>query len=300
MSLISPMNSTFADLISGSNLLVVIILVGAVDLGGDLERHAAMLRDADGAIDALLRRDAAEEREIARLDGLRRQQLLRQAVMDRAHPVCLRQRPPLRIGDRHHRHRRERVEHRLVLRQIEPAVQRRHERRRLPGEQRERIIVEVEVQEVEIGGAPVDALQHHHVQRVGVAHRAVEPQRPRPRRFELRRRHRIAAGEQRHVVTERDQFLGQPGYHPLGAAIELGRDSLGQRRNLCDVHRTDLVFYCEVPHPATSDNVAAGKNFRSWRELNFSQPMELLRRCDASTSMHGNAGWSDGRVTFRQ
>ena len=46
------------------DLLVVIILVGAVDLGGDLERHAAMLGDADGAIDALFRRDAAEKGEI--------------------------------------------------------------------------------------------------------------------------------------------------------------------------------------------------------------------------------------------
>ncbi len=56
------------------DLFVEIVLVHPVDLGGDFERHAAMLRDADGAVDALFRRDAAEEREISRLDRLRRQQ----------------------------------------------------------------------------------------------------------------------------------------------------------------------------------------------------------------------------------
>ena len=91
-----------------------------------------------------------------------------------------------------------------MLRQIEPAVQRGQERRRLPGEQRERIIVEMEVQEVEflvVAFLP-HALQHHHVQRVGVADRAVEAQRLRPGRVEFRRGLGIAAGEQRDVVSQ--------------------------------------------------------------------------------------------------
>ena len=69
-----------------------------------MPQRLAML---DRAVDALLRRDAAEEREIAGFDRLRRQQMFRQAVMDRAHPARLRQRPPLRIGDRNDRHRGE-------------------------------------------------------------------------------------------------------------------------------------------------------------------------------------------------
>ncbi len=45
-----------------------IFAVGPVDFGGDLERHAAMLGDADGAIEALFRSDTAEEGKIRRLD----------------------------------------------------------------------------------------------------------------------------------------------------------------------------------------------------------------------------------------
>ena len=63
------------------------------------------------------------------------------------------------------------------------------ERRRLPVEQRERIVVEMEVQEVEllvVAFLP-HALQHHHVQRVGIADRSVEAQRLRPGRVKFRR-----------------------------------------------------------------------------------------------------------------
>ena len=44
--------------------LVIIVLVGAIDLGGDLQRDAASRRDLDRAVDAFLRRDAAEHGEI--------------------------------------------------------------------------------------------------------------------------------------------------------------------------------------------------------------------------------------------
>ena len=46
------------------DLLVVVVAIRPVDLRGDLERHAAMLRDVDRAIDPLLRRDAPEKREV--------------------------------------------------------------------------------------------------------------------------------------------------------------------------------------------------------------------------------------------
>jgi hypothetical protein len=58
--------------------------------------------------------------------------------------------------------------------QIEAAVQSRDERRRLPREQREGIVVKVEMQKVEIGHALIDSLQHEHVQRIRIADRAVE------------------------------------------------------------------------------------------------------------------------------
>ena len=82
------------------------------------------------------------------------------------------------------------------------------------------------------------ALQHHHVQRVGIAHRAVEPQRLRPGRIEFRRGLGIAAGEQGNVVSQRHQFLGQPVHDPFGAAIQFGRNGLRQWGNLRDAHLT--------------------------------------------------------------
>ena len=36
------------------------------------------------------------------------------------------------------------------------------------------------------------------------------------------------------------QLLGEPGDHPLGAAVELGRNGLGQGGNLRNPHRRHL------------------------------------------------------------
>ena len=47
------------------DLFVEIGGVGRVDLGGDLQRHAQPLGDGDGPVGALLRRDAAQEGQIA-------------------------------------------------------------------------------------------------------------------------------------------------------------------------------------------------------------------------------------------
>ena len=169
--------------------LIVIVLVGAIDLGRDLERNAASCGNPDGAIHALFRRDPPEHGEIGRLHRLRRQQILRQSVVNGAHPVGLRHRAPLRIGDRDHRNLGEGVEYRLMLRQVEPAMQGGQERRRLPVEQREWIVVEMKVQKIElfIVAFLPHALQHHHMQCIGIPHRAVEAQRFRPRCVEFRR-----------------------------------------------------------------------------------------------------------------
>src|SRR5579859_1683643 len=119
-------------------------------------------------------------------------------------------------------------------------MQRGEKGRRLPVEQREWIIVEMEVQEVEflIVTFLADALQHHHVQRIWVAYRAVKAQRLWPRRIKFGRSAGVAAGEQCDVMSQCDQFFGEPMHHPLGAAIKLGWNSLRQRRDLRDAHLT--------------------------------------------------------------
>jgi hypothetical protein len=153
----------------------------------------------------------------------------------------MRHRLALRIGDRDHRDGREGREHRLMLRQVEASMQGRHERRGLPAKQRERVVVEMEMQEVEVGRLPADLLQHHHMQGTRVANGPIEPQRSGPYRPELGGRDGIAAGEQRDIVPERDQLLGQPGDYPFRSAIELGRNGLGQRGDLRDAHGSTLL-----------------------------------------------------------
>ena len=86
------------------------------------------------------------------------------------------------------------------------------------------------------------ALQHHHMQRVGIANGPVEAQRLRPCRVKFRRGLGIAAGEQRDIISQRYQFLGQPVYHPFGATIKLRGYSLRQRSNLRDAHFTYLLL----------------------------------------------------------
>ena len=99
----------------------------------------------------------------------------------------------------------------------------------------------MEVQEIEFIRLASDLLQHGHVQRVRVADRTVEAQRSRPERFKLRRGARVAACEQRHVMTERDQFLDEPLHDALGPSIELRWNRLGQRSDLGNAHGTFLL-----------------------------------------------------------
>src|SRR6516165_11278372 len=79
--------------------------------------------------------------------------------------------------------------------------------------------------------------QHRHVQRVRVADGSIKAQRPRPERFQLRRRARISTSKQRDIVAKGDKLLGQPVDDALGAAVEPRGNCLSQRGNLGDVHK---------------------------------------------------------------
>lgn len=151
----------------------------------------------------------------------RLEQVFRQAVINGRKPVGLRQRLTLVVGDRHDRRFVERAEDWLQFWQIETAVHGRQERHRLAREQRERVIVDVKMQHIEFVSAAADFFQQQHVGRHRVADGRVEAQRLRPEGFELRRRLRITAREQRDVVTGLNQRLGQIGHHALRTAVEL-------------------------------------------------------------------------------
>jgi hypothetical protein len=47
---------------------------------------------------------------------------------------------------------------------------------------------------------------------------------------------RLGAGEQRHVMAQGHQRVGQVRHHPLGAAVQLGRHGFVQRGDLGDTH----------------------------------------------------------------
>src|SRR5262245_62346964 len=161
-------------------------------------------------------------------------------MVNGANPSCAGNGAALRVRNRDHRYRGKSREEHLMLRQVEPAMQRGDEWCRLAGKQGKRIIIEMKVQQIELVSPLANALEHGHVQRIRVADRAVQTQCLRPTCLQLGGGFRIAAREQDDVMSERDELVGQPRNNTLRAAIELRRNGLGQRGYLRDLHGTIL------------------------------------------------------------
>ena len=101
------------------------------------------------------------------------------------------------------------------------------------------------VDDVELVGSAVDVGQHPQVevrthlgQLLGVH---PFPQRLVDEGLQSRRRLGAASGEQRHVVTGRDEAVTEPGDHPLGPSVPARRDVLVQRGDLRDTHQITSV-----------------------------------------------------------
>src|SRR5262249_41212582 len=107
---------------------------------------------------------------------------------------------------------------------------------RLTGKQGKRIVIEMKVQQIEIMSPLANSLEHGDMQRIRVADRAVKTQCLRPTCLQVGRGLRIAAREQNNVMSECNQFVGQPRNNALGASIKLRRDGLSQRGYLRDLH----------------------------------------------------------------
>jgi hypothetical protein len=101
--------------------------------------------------------------------------------------------------------------------------------------------------EVKLGRAAMHALQHHHVQGVRVSDGFIVAYRPRPRRVELRRGAGVAAREQRHLVAERDQLVGELVDDALRAAIEFRRNGLDERSDLAMCMATPVLPAPVIP-----------------------------------------------------
>src|SRR5471030_2897739 len=92
-------------------------------------------------------------------------------------------------------------------------------------------------------------IQHDHVVRYVVQDRGIQPYRLRRAGDESRRRHGIAAGEERHMVALAHQFFAQMRDNPFGAPVKSRRDALHQRSDLGNFHVTlremTLATTCE-------------------------------------------------------
>src|SRR4029453_9799028 len=79
--------------------------------------------------------------------------------MDGADPSGVRYGPPLSVGDRDHRDRGKCREDHLMLRQVKPAMERSDKGYGLTGKQGERIVIEMEVQQIKIVSPLANSLE---------------------------------------------------------------------------------------------------------------------------------------------
>jgi hypothetical protein len=147
------------------DLLLEVALIGRIHFRRDLERTAARFRDVDGAIDAFLRRNTAEERQIATGARAELQLAVRQAVIDGADPILIGNRIALCVGHGDERQIVELAVERDDFWQIEPAVQRGHVRNRQAPGNREMQRRDVKVDDIELVRALRDLFDQEQVQR---------------------------------------------------------------------------------------------------------------------------------------
>ncbi len=202
------MNSTCGRVRSGPDLALEVFDVRAIHLGGDAQPLAGPAGDLDRPVDPLLRRDAPEKREVAPVSRALSNELRRKPMVDGTHPRRLQERL-LRIRDRYDGHVAELTVHGREVRQIQAPVERRDVRDSGPAGERKVQVVDVEVNDVELGRPLKDFLEEQHVVRQRVHAGAIEAQGPRRARHQTRGGHGVSAGEERDVVALRHELLGQ-------------------------------------------------------------------------------------------
>jgi hypothetical protein len=81
-----------------------------------------------------------------------------------------------------------------------------------------------------------ETLQHHGIGKHRVEVALIEPEGLRPAGFKLGARLRIPGCKQGDVVPQSHQLFRQPKDYTFSTTVQLGRDGLGQWRDLCDAH----------------------------------------------------------------
>ena|SRR5688572_8189154 len=156
-------------------------------------------------------------------------------MIDGLLPVGARKRFALRIRDRHNRHFAELLIERHQVGKIEPAMKSCQVRNRMPPGKREMKVIGMKVNNVE-PRRPLEYLFEHHVVMRKRIKYIVEPQGTLARRYKLRRGDRIAACEERDLVSLRHQLLSKVGNDALSTAIRSRWHTFIERRDLGDFH----------------------------------------------------------------
>ena len=170
------------------------------------------------------------------------------------------------------------------MRQVEAAVHRMdHGRADKPGE-RIREIVDVAVDHIELGRA-IEHLRQLEQMRRQRSHRPrIEAQRALTGLTRSPRAFRVAAGEQRDLMTPPHKLVGQPRHDPLGAAVQQRRHSLVEWRHLRNPeHGRELNLPERYSIRCVSKRHASGFNVtqRSGTRLNarVNSPYRSTTRC---------------------
>src|ERR1051326_7312127 len=123
-------------------------------------------------------------------------------------------------------------------------------------------IVGMKMDQVELRPAAIPPVQHRKMMRERVLASLVEPQGLFALRLKICRGPRVAAREQRHVMSEPEQFLGQIKHYALGAAIKLRRAAFVKRTDLCNFHGCWPILHPTADAVRDTQTARAGARLR--------------------------------------
>ena len=167
------------------------------------------------------------------------------------------------------------------------------------------------MQKIELGGTLVDPLQHHHVQRVRIAHGTIEPQSPRPRRFKPRH---VTESPLANSVTSWPSAISSSVSHDTTRSVppySFGGTLRSAGRSAQYASRFDLSFGHPAPRvPAQDKELQSDQMFQMVEELYFFQQRNFtsIKNVDSIGSVTGTFfSWRSirrtcpkGTATFRK
>ena len=155
-------------------------------------------------------------------------------MVDVGHPICPGKRLALGLGNGSQRHLGELAIERHEIRDVEPAMKRRHMMQFQSAAEGKMQVIDVEMDDVKRFVALKYLLEKQGVIDIRIDAFAVQSQRTRRDGHELSLRDGVSAGEERDLVAHFHEFLGQVGNHTFGSAIEAGWNTFIKRCNLSD------------------------------------------------------------------